>query len=126
MLSQLPPDDPKTVQRQRACNPTLFQILLHSNFNMSAFLPHLTARTLSHLRQIMDDTVVEASMFLPSQAGASPVSLVAIFLSVVYFMSVYSKAMLDLLVILLVELLSVVLYVPFPLVHPPPHTLMGC
>ena len=79
VLSQLPPDDPKTIQRQQACNPTLFQILLHSNFNMSAFLPHLTARTLSHLRQIMDDTVMEASNFLPSQAGASPVSLVSIF-----------------------------------------------
>ncbi|KAK7097346.1 LON peptidase N-terminal domain and RING finger protein 3-like isoform X2 [Littorina saxatilis] len=76
VLSQLPPDDPKALQRQREANPSLFQALVNSNFNISTFLPHITANTFNQLKQIMNDTVEEASNFMPpSQAcsGASPV-----------------------------------------------------
>lgn len=60
-MSRLPPDDPKTHEREREWNPTLFQTLVSNNFHMATCLPHFTANTISELRQIMQDTVVEAS-----------------------------------------------------------------
>nr|KAG5687268.1 hypothetical protein BaRGS_010255 [Batillaria attramentaria] len=71
ILSQLPPDDPKSQLRERGNNPTLFQVLVSNNFSMAALGPHLTINTISELRRIMEDTVSEATNFDPSQACAS-------------------------------------------------------
>jgi hypothetical protein len=75
VLSQLPPDDPKSHQRQQECSPTVFQQLLHTNFNIAALLPKLTASTLSQLKQIMEETVETAASFTPAmeqtQGGAA-------------------------------------------------------
>lgn len=86
ILSKLPPDDPKSLERQKDHNPSVFQTLLTNNFNMAAFLPHFTSNTFDELRCIVEDTIRVAAN--SDQTTVNSAGLRKVFIQLHYYFCV--------------------------------------